>query len=366
MFKNFHALRKSTVGVPFLLLFLNLPWVHAEDSGSMQTPKCPAGAKWVGIAPPDGFAQGCERPDGSKDGPFVIWHKNGQESDEGNYKEGKLNGPYSSWYENGAKKKQGEYQDEQLTGVWKRWSESGQLLDSGAWKAGVPTGTWTFWYGNGNKKSEGDFADGKEEGQWNYWYENGKTKERGNFHEGNKICGWTVWDETTGVESERIENQDPSCAALAKKLSWHLGRFRLGQFGLFQNSGGKSYSGFLTWNPEVQILPWLSAGVGTGGSILTGGSLGYFLMLEYVLTLTVGGLPILPQVLVGVEGGAQTWIGHSGTYPVVGLNVSWKFEQPVFHILERVLVGYSTLIAPDVTHEVRIGIGIDWFGTHAL
>ena len=112
-------------------------------------------------------AQGLKLADGSKDGRWVSWHKNGKKKLEGVYTNGKREGTWTGWFENGQKSGEGLY------------------------KNGKQTGLWVAWYWSGRKAAEGLYAAGKKEGAWKTYKEDGSVYEKlsGNYKAGEKISG---------------------------------------------------------------------------------------------------------------------------------------------------------------------------------
>jgi len=49
--------------------------------------------------------------EGRMNGLGVLWHKNGQKRNEGNFKDGKRCDPWIGWHENGKEKLEGRWQD---------------------------------------------------------------------------------------------------------------------------------------------------------------------------------------------------------------------------------------------------------------
>ena len=56
----------------------------------------------------------------------IEWYKQGQKSEERNYKDGKLDGLVTGWYENGQKEFEGTYKNGELDGFVTGWWSNGQ------------------------------------------------------------------------------------------------------------------------------------------------------------------------------------------------------------------------------------------------
>ena len=68
---------------------------------------------------PDGkpkFTQ--TRRNGKSDGPFILWHSNGQKQLEINFSNGKREGKTIKWHENGKKSLEGQYAGGKYEGKW--------------------------------------------------------------------------------------------------------------------------------------------------------------------------------------------------------------------------------------------------------
>src|SRR5688500_7725391 len=67
---------------------------------------------------PDGARQSEQCFEGDRaDGPYRVWHQNGQIKSEGQYHQGEMTGHWTRWFENGNKRDEGEWAEDQPTGV---------------------------------------------------------------------------------------------------------------------------------------------------------------------------------------------------------------------------------------------------------
>ncbi len=291
---------------------------------------CPSGTHIVGFGPPGGDAQGCERDDGTKHGPFVLWHLAGKPAQTGEFKDGKLHGHSVSFYEDGKKKSEGDYDEGKLTGKWERWTDKGKLKDSGAWKNGVPEGFWTTWYPSGKKSSEGYFDDGR------------------------RVCKWTYWDEKMGTAKEKQEKESSTC--LLGIRGFDLNHFRAGLDAMFQSQNGRSYSSYGAWAPEFGLTSWLALGTEIGVSAYQrGDKTGIFLRLETVFRVILR--PLHP-FQVEFVGGAQHWIDYGGSQGSVGFNIVWVLDQKVFGLVDRIVFGVTGVESRTDSNEAKLGLGI--------
>jgi antitoxin component YwqK of YwqJK toxin-antitoxin module len=82
-----------------------------------------------------------------KDGRSIrtLFNKNGNKTQEMNYKNGKNNGLHTSWYENGKKSLEVNYKDDEEDGIETFWDENGQKGAETRYKNGKKNGVETFW-----------------------------------------------------------------------------------------------------------------------------------------------------------------------------------------------------------------------------
>ena len=70
---------------------------------------------------------------------YEGYHKNGQKSEEGTFKDGKEDGKWTYYYQyfdNGKKKYERTYKDDELDGIWTSWYDNGQKMKEGSYKDG--------------------------------------------------------------------------------------------------------------------------------------------------------------------------------------------------------------------------------------
>ena len=148
-----------------LLIAIELPILHAEESAGEKFARDPDGQKFENVArweyfveregkiydpktnqPHTGFvalrygneglALGHCR-DGMLDGTSTSWYPNGEKRSEHTYRQGWLEGLSTTWYANGQKISQGQYHQGKLHGVWISWDERGNQIEEHTYRDGV-------------------------------------------------------------------------------------------------------------------------------------------------------------------------------------------------------------------------------------
>ena len=86
-------------------------------------------------------------------------------------------------------KMQGAYKNGKKEGPWVVYHANGQLMEKGAYKNGKTEGPWVVYYYNGQLGWKGTYKNGKQEGRWVWYRENGNLKKEysGVFKDGVKI-----------------------------------------------------------------------------------------------------------------------------------------------------------------------------------
>lgn len=113
----------------------------ACPAGTRGVQGVPGGSKWTNLFP--GWVAFCQKPDGTRHGPWKAWHRLGSGLVE-----------------------EGQYEDGKRTGAWKHW-EVGQSLPAveASYVKGRPHGRWVL-RNAGALVAEGRFQDGLREGLW--------------------------------------------------------------------------------------------------------------------------------------------------------------------------------------------------------
>jgi antitoxin component YwqK of YwqJK toxin-antitoxin module len=76
------------------------------------------------------------------DGPYEIYHDNGQLWVKETYKDGELDGPTEVYYENGQLLSKGTYKDGEGDGPLEIYWDNGQLMSTGIYTNGEKCGEW--------------------------------------------------------------------------------------------------------------------------------------------------------------------------------------------------------------------------------
>ncbi len=107
---------------------------------------CEAGTELIYSAPGEAMTT-CERPDGTRHGPFARTFPDGTVEISGSYKDGKLDGPWERHYPGGALAEQGQYVADKKDGHWKQLGPTGALL--GEYDLSAGTGVELRYYDEG-------------------------------------------------------------------------------------------------------------------------------------------------------------------------------------------------------------------------
>jgi hypothetical protein len=70
-------------------------------------------------------ASWCETRRGTRHGPWVQYHLNGEVKEEGYYEYGEREGLWVKYYSNGVVREEGEYEGGERVGMWVRFDRSG-------------------------------------------------------------------------------------------------------------------------------------------------------------------------------------------------------------------------------------------------
>jgi len=145
-----------------------------------------------------------------------------------------------------------------------------------------------------------------------------------------------------------------SASALAADSGLTFMHFQANGYGAFQDAGGNTFSGQISWNPQYGLSDSLYLRGNLGATLLKSTFDSKFLATNY-------------QVLAGYRlgsfgleagGGAQTWFDNGGTAAIVSANVPWSFDKPLLGLFDRVFAGGSMFLLSNTTYEARLGVGI--------
>ena len=136
---------------------------------------------------PDYVGQVLLDEDGNEliDGPWVLYHSNGEIDEQGAYAMGKEIGRWDWWYESGEKKAVGQFENGDRVGRWTWWHENGEILMQGAYEGGVGSGRWVMYHDNGRRWGEGDYVNGEISGHWQFWLPDGSVDHERSGHYAN-------------------------------------------------------------------------------------------------------------------------------------------------------------------------------------
>ena len=86
-------------------------------------------------------------------------------------------------------KSRGSFKDGKRDGPWIIYHDNGQLLDKGTWKDGKKYGPWVTYHDNGQLWTEGTIKDGKGDGPWVGFLKDGTVNDEytGTYKNGVKV-----------------------------------------------------------------------------------------------------------------------------------------------------------------------------------
>ncbi len=164
-------------------------WWNDKDAA------CPKGTMFKGTPPPFGDEVWCEKPDGTRNGPWTWWYNDDQMLSHGEYDgEGKPHGVWVAWHSNGNRKMHGEYVHGQKQGRWTMWHENGEPSTNIQFEAGVQNGEWVWWYESGNKAGQGEFLAEKPHGKWMRCSEDGYIT-KVEIYDNDNLVDWIDYDD---------------------------------------------------------------------------------------------------------------------------------------------------------------------------
>lgn len=127
--------------------------------------RCPSGTS-LATTPtfPTGWIHWCRTGDGTRHGPWIMYHKNGRKKRQAHYSQGLLHGRYMEWH-----------------------------LTRENWKEVVTPGAIPAWIMMGTSKIKGRYAKGRKHGLWVRRDSEGYKVEQGRYFMGQKVGHWTSW-----------------------------------------------------------------------------------------------------------------------------------------------------------------------------
>lgn len=186
------------------------------------------------------ISEGIINLNGSKEGSWINYYRNGKIKSEGKYFNNKENGNWKYYFENEKIEQTGDYKNGFLTGVWRWYFEDGKIrkeesylngkeegesveydeegnivskgefidgekegfwrttvndhIEEGNYVSGLRDGKWKYYYIDGTIKFEGSYVQGNPDGKHKYYYENGILKEEQYYVQGFKEKHWKKYD----------------------------------------------------------------------------------------------------------------------------------------------------------------------------
>lgn len=113
-----------------------------------------------------------------RQGPYEVWHENGQLKERGAYKDGKHAGVFEFFNEDGQLKERSVFKDGERNGLFERYWAGGALELKGQYIGKYRAGDWTFYYPSGQPRAQGRFQDDQRRGTWSFWTASGELHAR--------------------------------------------------------------------------------------------------------------------------------------------------------------------------------------------
>lgn len=165
---------------------------------------------------------------GKKNGARKNYDNYGRIQNEGNLVNDVYSGSYKTFYNNGAVDLVGTVKDGELDGPITYHHLNGKPRTTGAFAVGKRVGNWKWYYDNGTLQTEGNYTSGNQTGVWKYYHPNGVLREESNFSN-DKLNGLSksydfngkIWDETIykNGKPDSYKNFDTTGAIIAQAKS---------------------------------------------------------------------------------------------------------------------------------------------------
>lgn len=134
---------------PVLAVFLGC----SPPSASVELPDCPEGS----TPACRGRFYWCQKPDGTRHGPWIRLFQGGAKSLQIDYRDGRRHGSWTQWYENGREWKTGEYHRGKARGSWDGWYRNRRRSYHHEYDNDRPAGHWIHWDEEGNRVEEANY-----------------------------------------------------------------------------------------------------------------------------------------------------------------------------------------------------------------
>jgi antitoxin component YwqK of YwqJK toxin-antitoxin module len=102
-------------------------------------------------------------------------------------KKGAINGVVSFYYPNNQIKEQTTFDNGTQDGLFKRYDKEGILVFEGQLTNGLKEGVWTTWYDEVQMEEQRTYQNDVPEGKWTYWYIDGNVKREETYKLGKLI-----------------------------------------------------------------------------------------------------------------------------------------------------------------------------------
>ncbi len=133
---------------------------------------------------------------GIKEGPFEMWHPNGQLFQKGTMKDGKLSGSFVAYHDNGKVSAKGNYKNGRKDGDWVIYHPNGEVSQEVTFNEGQEEGVSKFYHANGVYYGLFDM-------------ENGEIMKIHSYQINYKGEVTSIWTENNGITAyERPDGKD--------------------------------------------------------------------------------------------------------------------------------------------------------------
>lgn len=141
---------------------------------------------------------------GQKTGKWQYFNKEGQLTEEGEYRSGKKEGIWKAFYPDGTIKYEITFKDGVANGPAKFYFPDGSLWEEGTWKEAFWVGDYRLYHPGGKPAYEFHYNDwGKREGEQKYYYADGTIKFRGKWQDGAIDGKVEVYDSSGKLQAIR-------------------------------------------------------------------------------------------------------------------------------------------------------------------
>jgi antitoxin component YwqK of YwqJK toxin-antitoxin module len=148
--------------------------------------------------------------DGKKDGPWKLWHENGQLAKTENYVNGQLDGQWSTVNDKGVRQSDVSFKAGKRDGKWVTYGDDGkQIREQQEYRDGKLNGTSNSWSADGKKLTEMHFENGQPVGLQQEWFPNGQLSRQVEYKDGKfngKLIRWNDKGEKL-LEEEYVDGK---------------------------------------------------------------------------------------------------------------------------------------------------------------